>query len=355
MKKRTKAEIAEDRAFLEQMQANIDRTRRLAEKARPSSMQSARASSARDERYEGQRGWPFSTKKDWNPSRNSASSACRILGSDNERLRVVYLALMKSVFPLLATAFLLVGCDWGRSPPRQQAPAYRHSGQWCTFARSRRRRFATPRRRTARSRRRTDSGLSSSSSSRPVRGTQRNFPRSAPKARGHCEDEVHPRHRNRAPHLDRRRAAQQGRALLQVTRAPVPVLQVPFRAKTPPALEANGSTTASRRWTAARGRGGSTSKPPSFPVDAPWSSRKPATDGFTCPRHASCFPAGSNGVVSSRLQVGKRDASRTRPQSDRSGTNRRLGECVRARGRRADCVRGRLPRRSSPHRPLSGG
>jgi hypothetical protein len=33
MRKRTKAEIAEDRAFLERMQANIDRTRRLAEKA----------------------------------------------------------------------------------------------------------------------------------------------------------------------------------------------------------------------------------------------------------------------------------------------------------------------------------
>ena len=34
MRKRTKAEIAEDRAFLAQMQRNIDRTRTLAEKAR---------------------------------------------------------------------------------------------------------------------------------------------------------------------------------------------------------------------------------------------------------------------------------------------------------------------------------
>jgi hypothetical protein len=33
MRKRTKAEIAEDRAFLAQMQRNIDRTRSLAEKA----------------------------------------------------------------------------------------------------------------------------------------------------------------------------------------------------------------------------------------------------------------------------------------------------------------------------------
>jgi hypothetical protein len=32
-KKRTKAEREESRAFLDQMQANIDRTRRLAEKA----------------------------------------------------------------------------------------------------------------------------------------------------------------------------------------------------------------------------------------------------------------------------------------------------------------------------------
>ena len=33
MRKRTKAEIEADRAFLQQMQVNIDRTRRLAERA----------------------------------------------------------------------------------------------------------------------------------------------------------------------------------------------------------------------------------------------------------------------------------------------------------------------------------